>query len=368
MGVLCCLFASAQEADVKKKKGYEKVALTGTEIDFLFSYYEQDGNNSAVTGGRGTEQLTDATPSIVINLPFRSDSIKNNLTLDFGLDVYTSASSDSIDPRTISSASSGDTRAHFNGTWSSSNEATGHAWNVSGSVSAEYDYSSVGFGGGYTKTSKNGNREFGASGQVFIDRWSIIYPIELRGQIEKNGSEPRNSYSMTLHYSQVVNKRFQWALISDLVYQTGWLSTPFHRVYFSDVETVDIERLPDTKLKIPIGFRANYFLGDFLVLRSYYRYYQDDWDLRAHTLNFELPVKVTPFLSFYPFYRYYTQSSIKYFAPFAENLSTSEFYTSDFDLAEFDSHFYGLGMRYAPVNGLVRFNNLITETRGNWEQ
>ena len=31
------------------------------EVDFLTSYYSQDGNNASVTGGIGTEELTDLT-------------------------------------------------------------------------------------------------------------------------------------------------------------------------------------------------------------------------------------------------------------------------------------------------------------------
>jgi hypothetical protein len=44
----------------------------------------------------------------------------------------------------------------------------------------------------------------------------------------------------------------------ELVYQDGYLGLPFHRVYFNDAG-VHVEALPSTRLKIPLGLRANYF-------------------------------------------------------------------------------------------------------------
>lgn len=100
--------------------------------------------------------------------------------------------------------------------------------------------------------------------------------------------------------------------IADLIYQQGYLGLPFHRVYFNGAILPVIENLPDTRLKIPIGFRANYFLSDKVILRSFYRYYHDDWGLSAHTVDLETPIKINPFLSVTPFYRYYTQSAIDF--------------------------------------------------------
>ena len=73
------------------------------EVDFLINYYQQDGNHSAVTGGEGTEELTNAAPMIIVNIPIGD----NNLSLNGGIDVYSSASSDNIDPE-VSGASKGD--------------------------------------------------------------------------------------------------------------------------------------------------------------------------------------------------------------------------------------------------------------------
>ena len=56
----------------------------------------------------------------------------------------------------------------------------------------------------------------------------------------------------------------------------------------------DIERLPSTRKKLPIGARLNYYINEMFVLRTYYRYYVDDWGIQAHTINVDLPVKLKP--------------------------------------------------------------------------
>jgi hypothetical protein len=166
----------------------------------------------------------------------------------------------------------------------------------------------------------------------------------------------RNSYNAQLFLSQVLTTRLQIGLSAEIIYMDGLLSTPFHSVYFADTEeyAFDIERLPSKRIKIPFGVRLNYFPLDFLVLRSYYRYYTDDFGINAHTFEFETPIKLGSSFTVSPFYRYHTQSASKYFAPKFEHLSSSEFYTSDFDLAELQSHKLGVGLKYYPTFGLLR--------------
>ena len=43
---------------------YKPRKLTFEEANLVSSYYKQDGNNSAVTGGIGTENLTDYSNTI----------------------------------------------------------------------------------------------------------------------------------------------------------------------------------------------------------------------------------------------------------------------------------------------------------------
>ena len=111
----------------------------------------------------------------------------------------------------------------------------------------------------------------------------------------------------------------------------------------------DIERLPDTRFKVAIGGRLNYYINEIFVLRTYYRYYFDDWGINSHTASIEIPVKLSDRFTIYPTYRYYSQTAADYFAPYNQHLSTSQFYTSDYDLSNYAANQYGLGITYTDI-------------------
>lgn len=339
---------------------FQSRKLRVDEVDFVSSYYRQDGDNAAVTGGIGSEKLTDfATTIDVFMSKVDKKNRLNSFTFELGVDTYSSASSDKIDPSTVSSASSADQRIYPSLSWSRTNDQKGTTIGALFSVSAEYDYLSIGGGINLYKDSKDKSRQVGLKLQTYQDQVTMIYPIEQRSGKE-GGMKSRNTYAATWALSQIVNTRLQVLFLLDLAYQEGYLGMPFNRVYFDD-NSVDIEKLPSSRFKIPASIRLNYFLGDRFVIRTFYRYYQDDWGLKAHTAELETAVKITPFFSVTPFYRYYTQTAIDYFAAYKTHSVQDAFYSSDYDLSKFDSHFAGAGFRVISPGGILgirKFNAL----------
>jgi hypothetical protein len=347
---------------------YENRKLKVEEVDFVTSYYKQDGNNAAVTGGVGSEHLTDFATTIDVRLT-KTDrkSRLNTYTFELGIDTYSSASSDKIDPSTVSSASSADQRIYPSLTWSRFNDAKGTTIGANFSVSSEYDYLSIGGGVNLFKNSKDKSQEFGIKLSTYQDFVTMIYPIEQRSGKEEGAMKSRNTYSTTMSFAQIVNTRLQLLFLFDLAYQDGYLSLPFNRVYFDD-SSVGIENLPGKRFKYPISMRANYFLGDRFVIRSFYRYYQDDWGLKSHTAEIETSVKITPFVSVSPFYRFYKQSAIDYFAAYKQHQVGEQYFSSDYDLSAFNSHFAGIGFRMLSENGILGIKqfNLIEVRYGHY--
>jgi hypothetical protein len=161
-----------------------------------------------------------------------------------------------------------------------------------------------------------------------------------------------------LGFSQIISKRLQGSLVADFVYQEGLLSTPFHRIYFSDVADSfidnfqladDIERVPDTRFKVAIGGRLHYYLNEVVVIKLNARYYTDDWEINSITAGIEVPIKINSKFTLYPSYRFYTQTAPTFFAPFQEHLSTQEFFTSDYDLSDYSANQYGFGVTYTDI-------------------
>ena len=419
---------------------YKKRVLENVEVDILSSYYSQDGDNAAVTGGIGTEKLTDFTPTITISIPLNDDDV---LTIDAGISAYTSASSSNLDPFDSSGASQGgdddddddddddenfpteangspwvassgasqkDTWINLNASYSHSSDDRNKIWGATISLAKEYDYSSIGFGGSYARLFNEKNTEISIKANAFFDTWKPVYPTEIDSYneanqnlnsgffsnidildqfgavIDKNSSnswsafnttlvddDKRNTYSLSLSFSQILSKNAQLSVFVDVVKQEGWLSNPMQRVYFGDRANYyignansidhytsksnkdvfqladDIERLPNSRFKTPIGMRFNYYLNEFLTVRTYYRYYSDDWGVSSHTASVELPIKIGDKFTLYPAYRYYNQTAADYFAPYEEHFSTQDFYTSDYDLSEFNANQYSFGIKYTDV-------------------
>ncbi len=356
-------FAQGVGADT----GYVKADVSETDIQAVFSYYTQDGNHSAVTGGEGTEDLQ--VYSADFSLQHSWDSI-HAFSGGLGVDVISSASTDNIDFH-VSSASSLDARVHLSLGYGRNFRNLGVEAGLKGSLSMESDYFSRGLDlwGTYSGKGKQFNASFRL--QAYFDdlRWGrlsfahpfkpvkLIYPEELRFK-EWESEHNRTSINASLGFSHVINRRLVLGVFPGIAYQYGLLSTPFHRVYFQEFDSPRVEHLPDNRLKVPVGVQLNAFLGRHWILRPYYRFYWDDFGLTAHTANVEAVYKVSPYFSLTTFGRYYLQDGVEYFKPFKEHSSASEFYTSDYDLSDFYSLEFGLGFKYQPLGGVFGSSSL----------
>ena len=405
---------------------FKKRVLESTEIDLLTSFYTQNGENAAVTGGTGSEQLNDFATNINIVIPLNDDDV---LSIDATVSAYSSASSSNLNPFPEKSsdddekasitgspwvASSG---ASKNDVWASANIGYSHSsddrneiFNANVNLAIEYDYTSFGAGIGFTKLFNQKNTELNLSANAYLDSWNPQYPIEIETYIDVNGNlnagffkgvnilnsngnpidkesinawnpinttlidnKGRNTFSFLLGISQILTKRTQFSVFTNITYQHGWLANPMQRVYFSDIDNFyignassipnytnpnnkdvfqladDIERLPNDRLKIPVGIRLNHYVNEFIVIKTYYRYYFDDWGITSNTFNVELPIKIGDKFTIYPNYRFYNQSKSDHFAPFEQHVSTSDFYTSDYDLSNFTSNQLGVGIKYTDI-------------------
>lgn len=336
------------------QKSFMTFDTTVTEIDFLSSYYTQDGENSPVTGGLGTEELTTVDNRIIVS--FAPDTL-HKVTANHGVNVISSASTDKIDG--ISSASKDDAHVSISIAYSKilPLKQLISSWN--GSFSAESDYSSKGIGYSLQRVSKNNNHRIGISANAYFDDWVMIFPEELREDKSNFPSKDyRNSYSLVLHGNSVLNKRtiFHWDLGGTM--QNGLLSTPFHRVYFSDTSASGLEILPDQRIKAPIAMGVNMFLFHFLVLKPHYRFYADNFGIRSNTFSINSVVKINPYLSLKGSFRYSIQNGSKYFNEYAQASILDQYRTSDYDLSSFTSNYYNLGLCYAPLKSILTFKRL----------
>jgi len=326
-----------------------KFDTTSVEIDFLSSYYEQEGNNSPVTGGLGTEELS--TVDNRISISFATDSV-NKVSIKQKVNSITSASTDKIDG--ISSASRHDIHASIAVSYSKINQKRRLITSWQGSLSAESDYSSKGIGVSLEKISENSNNKIGLKVNAFLDDWVIIFPEERREDTTNFPTKDfRNSYSLNLYGKNVINKRtlFHWSVGGTV--QNGLLSTPFHRVYFSDTTSSGLEILPSVRVKIPLSFGVNIFLFHNLIIKPNYRFYIDTYGVFSNTLSLKTILKLSPYFSLNGTIRYANQRGSNYFKEHAQHSINDQFRTSDHDLDTFSSNYFNLGFSYSPLKGII---------------
>ena len=377
VGIYLMMVHAFSQYQDKDTSFYIAKPLKIDEINLVSSYYKQNGDHSAITGGIGTEKVSDLSNGLEVKwIGWDAMQRKNTLTAGLGFDHHTSASSAFVNK--TGASKTGGTRIYPSLNWNIEDAKKGTGMGLGLYYSKEYNYTSYGLDAEFSKKTKN-NGEFNAKLSGYFDRVKLIYPSEFVQEVTvtsasgggesryKIPSKPRTTGTLSLSFSQVINKRLEAVVLLDGVAQTGYLGLPFHRVYFQD-GTDNVEKLPSNRLKLPVGIRLNYFLGDKIIIRSYYRYYADTWGLQSHTASLEVPVKITPFVSIAPFYRYYTQTAAYYFAPYEAHKSTESYYTSNYSLSAFNSQFFGVNFRIAPPKGLFKGLNALEVRYGHYTQ
>jgi hypothetical protein len=408
VGMYISLLHAFSQVSPKDSTGYKSRPLKVDEVNLVSSYYNQTADKSSVMGGRtdskGIGNVTDLANGLDIKLVgWDGKYRKNTLTAGIGIDYHTAASQAFVDSN--GRARNNGTRIYPTLDWSIENEKKGTEFGIGAYYSAEHNYyHSIGLNTSFSKKTHN-NGEFSVKLTGYFDQIIMIKPSEflpidslknvpptdsvvyittasgrtqaltyVNGKLSGNGSkpntpsQPRDTYTASFSFSQVINERLQGSIAMDLVYQNGYLGLPFHRVYFNTGKDT-IENLPSQRFKFPIGIRLNYFFGDNIILRGYYRFYVDNWGMVSHTANIEVPIKITPFFSLSPFYRYYVQTAANYFAPFEAHSPLDQYFTSNYALAAFKAHFFGMGIRLAPPKGVLMKNLGAVEIRyGHYTQ
>jgi hypothetical protein len=403
VGMYLMMVHAFSQGRISDTSGYKPVKLKLDEINLVSSYYDQTADKSAVMGGRtdykGNGDVTDFANGLDITfIGWDKKQRKNTLSAGLGIDYHTAASQAYVDSNGTSRNNG--TRIYPTISWGRDNFRKGTSFGMGMYYSAEHNYyHSVGINAFVSKRTKN-NGEFLLKVVGFFDQIKMIYPTEFapvnsiqvsspkdsvyyitsasgntysfiyqNGQVvSKNStltdlsSKRRNTLTASLSFSQVINQRMQGSVELDMVYQNGYLGLPFHRVFYNTGKDT-IERLPTQRFKIPVGFRLNYFLGDNLIIRSYYRFYMDSWGIFSNTLDLEMPIKITPFFSISPFYRFYTQTAATYFKPYMYHTEDEKYFTSNYALAAFWSNMFGSGIRLAPPRGIFAKELRIIELR-----
>lgn len=344
--MLLTSFAFGQNVDSL----YHKKIVKKSQLKAVFGYYDQDGENSAVTGGNGTEDLKVKSSRIIY---VKETKKGNQWKFKTGVDQITSASTDKIN-YIESSASLVDHRVQALIGYTKVDSVQTYGFSIGSSI--ESDYWSRNIGINYSRDlDRDVKLKLGLSYYWDDLRWgwvklgqfqgeSMVYPIELRG-VKWFDKHHRNSFNINAELSWYSSKKSTMALNFSPVLQEGILSTPFHRVYFED-NSKRVENLPSVRLKLPLGYYYNYFITSRLILKNYGRLYWDSWGMLSGTYQITTPIKLKYWIWLKPYVRLYAQNGLSAFSAMGTHDINSTYYTSDYDFSKFSSYNLGVKLKF----------------------
>ncbi len=358
--ILIALLSAWWKAQAQQKDSLPATPLPDkTEIQALWSYYTQEGDHSAVTGGAGTEKL-----QVQMAMLKGKHRITPRKTIfwNAGCDFITSASTDNID-FVRSSASYKDQRANgMIGYGYTDRKQT--EWQVSAGASMESDYLSYPLKASVALPKKNKQQWQFKAEFAFDDlRWgrlnpdyqrpvTVVYPKELRYR-QWYDTYRRTSGTLIVAHHSDINLKTTLSLYGSFALQEGLLSTPFHRIYFNN-DSVAVEQLPETRIKLAFSGELRRFAGHHYIAKTSASIYSDNYGINAMSLEEDLSRKIRPGFYLGPFFRVYGQTASKYFAKKGAHIPGEHHYTSDYDLSEFYAVQAGFSLQLYPAGNVFK--------------
>jgi Protein of unknown function (DUF3570) len=338
---LLALAALGVATPVKAQDSY--LAQGEIDVDFLLNYYTQDGDHSPVTGGIGTEAMDVVSALILVD-----QRVGDTWSLSYkvGVDSISSASVDNIDFN-VSSASRLDARTFTQVT--GIKQAGENTYRLVGGFSTEYDYKSASLGAGWSRTFHDANTTLSIDLRRYADTVKLI---DIDGV--DRGDADRDTTDLSIGLTQILGRKTLLTAELFVSEGSGYLATPFHEVILSTPPSPNFpmgrrvqERLPDSRSRRALGLGLNHAFSERVVLRSSYRFYDDDWGIRAHTIELE-PHFLAPWARdtwIYPILRWHTQTAADWYGEPMTFTGDERYYTVDPDLSDLTSRKWGIGSR-----------------------
>lgn len=174
---------------------------------------------------------------------------------------------------------------------------------------------------------------------------------------DDNFKETADHQNYHVSIAQVLTKNLLLSLNYDAVTDEGYLQNPYRSFrYLSDPDDPDStplfeeERYPSTRTSNAVSANFLYYLPYRAAIKTGYRYYTDDWDIDAHTIEvgYTHPLKDKWILDIN--YRFYTQSDAEFYSDLFTRPDEQNFQGRDKELSEFSDHTLGIGVNYYFLN------------------
>ncbi len=304
----------------------------------LINFYDQDSKGGhQVFDGSKEEGATVFEPMLFLSHQIDETT---NISGNFTLDAWSAESDTIMDANTGESGEGIGGQSRTSANVSYAKETESGTWTPRVGYSSEYDYSSINTGLNWSRAFAEDNFVLNINGQYFKDKNKLFnYTTELIGD-----GENKNVYSFDISATQMLTRNSIVLFGLSYINQKGALESIRNTVAYQGARTT--EELPNSRSRNAYYTQYIHALNDNHALSFKYRYYNDDWDLSAHSAETSLRSFIQDEDGFIELsYRYHDQDQTKYYTQ--EYNGKDEFRTSDSDLASFSSHRFGIHYSYS---------------------
>ena len=316
-----------------------------SSIDTRFLFYKESGGRTQVLNPVVLlhDDLGETWGGLNLMLAYDSISGASPTGGYPSLDVTTSASGHTTSAGNFPQTPYTDARKSVGLSWSRKFGA--HLPSIDVSYAKENDYvaRSFGFSDAWTMAQGRGTLHFGAA----FAR-DLVEPVKnsVSNPEGLSLSYPKSENGYSLGWTWIFGERDLADLSASLMNLSGDLDDPYKIVPIGPPEssTTSPDHRPDTRSRRAIvgKYGHSYLWGG--VLKVNYRYYWDDWSIRAHTLDVTYDQTVTSDWIVSPRVRLYTQNGASFYG--SSFASPQTYMSADYRLSPLDSWLVGLGLTH----------------------
>ncbi len=227
------------------------------------------------------------------------------------------------------------------------------------SYNNEYDYHIPEFSLGYKHWLDSGKNSSIEASVAYQKAWVLIW-CRNNDLCDTNSGASETFYQYNtfaqLSYAQILDTQSQMELTLFYNDENGFLSNPYKNIVrnYDTAPRITNERRPDNRQGYGAKIAYQRAVSDRTILHGSYRYYHDNWEMDAHTLQTELYYDYSAKTQFSGTLRYHTQSAVSFYSGRKDYFTDQKYASSDIRLGDMDTYFVQGGVRYRLTDDLVQ--------------
>ncbi|HSW11344.1 MAG TPA: DUF3570 domain-containing protein [Solimonas sp.] len=309
------------------------VAAAEVQTDYLYSFYqEKDTPGSQTSSGQSVERYQIHSHMFRAVMPMGENTLGANLTYE----TMSGASPWWVQPDTngkpvnvMSGASIRDERVDLQGTWSLPIEPFQAAFSLG--YSAEDDYEAL--NGGAELELRDDERGLTWTGGL---GYSDDQLKPEHGTSSPNVIDSESKSTLTLYGGAAMVLNAATVVQANINYQRGdgFLSDPYKLAWIGGSTVADSR--PDGRQSWALSGKLRHHLASSnAAIHVDYRYFHDDWEIDAHTLEVAWHQVLPDQWRITPALRWYSQSQAFFYAPYYQAARSDGFASSDYRLSPY---------------------------------